>query len=492
MNRNLNPFLKWSHAPARETVNRLGTQLVATACVLMLLPNPGLAQSPPIITPVPAPASLPLDPSYTLGAGDRIRIEVFNVPEYSGEFLVLPDGTVNLPVIGSILVRGLTLQQASEAIAAQAIRVVRYPLITVSLVTIRPIKIAIAGEINRPGAYSISPASEREVAIPTVTRAIELAGGITQVADLRRVQIRRSSTPDRSQEEIITVNLWELLQTADLKQDLILKDGDSIVIPTLEAVNLDETAQVAAASFASNQARSLNIAVVGEVQRPGTYSLTSNRATNIPTVTRAIQEAGGITPEADIRSIQVRRPTKVGSDQFISINLWKLLQEGDLRQDIPLQDGDTIVIAEAIALTPEEATELASTTFSPGRIRINVIGEVIRPGTLEVVPNTPLNQGLLAAGGFNLDADKGSVELVRLNPNGTVSRNRVSVDFSRPLNEQNNPALRNNDTIIVRRNGLLRFTDSLRPIFQAIGTASSVFSIPSAVNSLRRLLDFNF
>ena len=56
--------------------------------------------------------------SYTLGPGDRLRVDIFNVPEYSGEFYVLGDGAINLPVVGAIPIQGLTVQKASALLTA--------------------------------------------------------------------------------------------------------------------------------------------------------------------------------------------------------------------------------------------------------------------------------------------------------------------------------------------------------------------------------------
>ena len=61
------------------------------------------------------------------------------------------------------------------------------------------------------------------------------------------------------------------------------------------------------------------------------------------------------------------------------------------------------------------------------------------PGVVEVPPNTPLSQGVLAAGGFNNRARKASVELIRLNPNGTATRTSVDVDFAAGLDESETP-----------------------------------------------------
>uniref|UniRef100_A0ACD5GQL5 Polysaccharide biosynthesis/export family protein n=1 Tax=Desertifilum tharense IPPAS B-1220 TaxID=1781255 RepID=A0ACD5GQL5_9CYAN len=137
-------------------------------------------------------------------------------------------------------------------------RFLRRPLITLSLTQIRPIRIAIAGEINRPGTYTFTLATTGEVGLPTVTRIIEQAGGITQAADLRQIQIRRprldiprdaSGNPTQA-DQILTVDLWQLLRAGDITQDLALRDGDSLFIPTSTQINLDEAAQLSNASFA--------------------------------------------------------------------------------------------------------------------------------------------------------------------------------------------------------------------------------------------------
>jgi polysaccharide export outer membrane protein len=151
------------------------------------------------------------------------------------------------------------------------------------------------------------------------------------------------------------------------------------------------------------------------------------------------------------------------------------LRTGDLSQDVILQDGDTITIPTATALDPGEANQLASASFSPNTIVVNVVGEVTRPGAIPVPPNTPLNQAVLAAGGFdNRRARKRSVELVRLNPNGTVERRDITVDLAQGINDQSNPTLRNNDVVLVRRSTLANVTDTLGTI---LSPASAIFDL---------------
>ena len=435
-------------------------------------------------------SNLPPETPYTLGSGDRVRVDVFDVPEYSGEFPVLVDGTVNLPVIGAVSVRGRTLQQASETISQLYARYVRRPLVTVGLLAPRPVTIAVAGEVNRPGTYVANAGgggAGTATQFPTVTQAITLAGGITQAAAVGEVKLRRRNVPTT-----YTINLWALLNQGDISQDVALRDGDTLFIPTVADINPSDTRVLADASFASKQAQPINIAIVGEIARPGPYEITGGGAgtggatgaitgttTGVaaagggttggpPTITKAIQVAGGITSQADVRSVTIRRPTRSGQSRVINVNLWNILRDGDISQDVILQNGDTITIPTATAIDPAEATALAGASISPNTIVVNVVGEVTRAGAIPVPPNTPLNQAILAAGGFNTRAKKSKVDLIRLNPNGSVSKREVEVDLAQGINEAGNPTLRNNDVVIVRRSTAASIGDTLSTILSPV------------------------
>ncbi|MGP1371577.1 MAG: SLBB domain-containing protein [Almyronema sp.] len=403
--------------------------------------------------------------AYRLGVGDRLQIEVFNVPEYSGEYQVLVDGALNLPMVGRVSVKGLSLAAAGEAIGVAYAPLVRRPLVTVSLLQPRPVEIAIAGEVSRPGVYTL--AVEEGAKFPSLVQAIQTAGGLTQVADLAQIQLRRPQANGTAQ--VTQVNLWALLQQGDLSQNPALQDGDTLVIPTVAQTDLAAINQLAAANFAEVPDQSLNIAVVGEVFRPGSHQLNIEEDNqDQPTLTRALQVAGGITPTANIRQLEVRRQTRSGSTQTIPIDLWALLQGGDLQQDLILQQGDTIVVPEAANLSPEEAVQLASASFSPNEIEVNVVGRVEEPGVVKLRPNTPLNQALLAAGGFSNEARTESVELIRLNPDGTATRRNIEVDLSAGIDEDTNPILRHQDVVVVAPSGLTNLSENLGALFNPL------------------------
>lgn len=421
---------------------------------------------------VPMPGPVVSDDGYILGAGDRLRLDFFGVPEFSGEFAVLPNGAVNLPQVGMVSLQGYTVQQASQLLTARYGPILTRPVININVVATRPVMIAIAGEIERPGAYSLLNSTGES---PMLSRAIQQAEGITRSADLQRVKIRRRKAGGGN--EIITVNLLQLLRSGDAQQDIRLRDGDSIVIPVNNTPDLALTKQLIATNLASRNSRPIQVAVVGEVLRPGPTSIANTAASPIPTLTQAIQQAGGISQLADIRNIQVRRQTRFGSEQKFNVDFWKLLKSGDLSQDVSLQEGDTVEIATATTQNDAEITALATASFSPDKMTVNVVGEVERPGAIVLPPNTPLNQAVLTAGGFNKNAVKNSITLVRLNPNGTVTKRDVSFDLAQGVSETNNPALRNNDIIVVKKTGFAVFSQGLNDVLSPFTSIFSVFRL---------------
>lgn len=411
----------------------------------------------------PGPASL--TETYLLGPGDVLRMQVFDVPEYDQEMAVLDDGSVVLPVGRNLQVAGMTLIQAARAIEVAVSPIVRKPMVTLSLLDARPLKVAVAGEVKQPGVYTFE-------ALLTLTQALQQAGGVTAGANLRQVEVRRLQPQGQGGRVVMTANLWDLINQGELEQDLLLQDGDSIFIPTATALSLREAQRLSTATFAMQPGETIQVAVLGQVQRPGTHTLGGE----VQTVSAAIQAAGGITQGANVRAIEVHRTTTQGQDQVIALDFWKLLQEGEVAQDLPLRPGDSVIIPQA-ELNTNDYSALALSTLSPDTIAVNLVGEVKRPGTLELSPNTPLIQAILAAGGFSEEASRGSVELVRLNPDGTVIQRQIEVDLSQGLDAEENPPLQPNDTIVVGRSGAENFRSLLRGFVSPITGVFSIFRL---------------
>jgi polysaccharide export outer membrane protein len=434
-------------------------------------PPPNL---PPLLEPLKPssananPSILPKTLPYTLDTGDIIKINVFDLPEQNGEYQVFMDGTVSVPLIGSFKVEGMTIEQVNQLFSQEYARYLKRPLVTVSLVAQRPLQLAIAGEVNNPGNYTLIAHGEGRKS-PTVTDLFAKAGGLTVSADITQIQLKRA---ENGRERIYTLNFWELLQDGNLDQNVDLRDGDIVIIPKKDVIDSAQNRQLADASFGIKYTEAPNITLVGEVNRPGSYTIPIEEG--IPRVTTALRQSGGIKELADIRHIVVKRTTRDGTEQTIPVDLWAMLDTGDIDKDIILQDGDTIVVPTATELHPAEAQAMASANFAPEEITVNVIGSLKNPGATPLPPNSSLNNAILAAGGFDeRRANNQVVQLIRFNPNGTVSKREIEINLAAEINEQTNPILKNNDVIVVGRNVMTQVTDGVETLLGPIGRTFS-------------------
>ncbi|URR36432.1 polysaccharide export protein [Thermosynechococcus sp. HN-54] len=354
-----------------NTVITLAIASGLTLGATLMAPRSATAQPMPVSASSYSFTSINPLQDYLLGAGDVLFIEVVNLPSTvtnQRQFSVNLDGSLTLPLAGRVMVGGLTLPQAEQVILKAYSKVMRFPAVTVTLQTPRPMKILVAGEVTRPGSYIVPFTS-----VSTSAPGIGLSGGLT----------------------------W-------------------------------------------------------------------------PRLSQVLAQSGGITQEADIRNIEVRRQLGNGQTAVTRINLWEMIQSGEANQDITLRSDDVIVVPKAKEINAAEAVRVASATFSPQVIRVQVVGEVARPGFVEVPANATLTQGIGAAGGFNVQrANMSRVTLVRLNRDGTVSRRRIPFSLAAQPNANNNPVLQQGDVIVVERSGLTQVGDTignaLRPL-GALGT----------------------
>jgi polysaccharide export outer membrane protein len=173
-------------APLRLAPRAVGILRAGWALGLLLaLGLGGIAACTEVVLPPVPPAAAP----WPLGAGDRLRIIVFEQNQLGGEFVVDQDGDVSLPLLGRLRVAGLLPGQAEQLIAARlAGSIVKNPKVNIDVLHYRPVYVY--GEVTRPGAYEI-------VGNPTVVGAVSLAGGFTYRAQTDGLQIVRYGDPER-------------------------------------------------------------------------------------------------------------------------------------------------------------------------------------------------------------------------------------------------------------------------------------------------------
>jgi len=347
--------------------------------VLVLASSLTLLAQAPVAVGAPAPATSRLtgtaaslqDDSYLLGPGDQLELRLYDAPELSGQLTLLNDGSAMLPLLGSVRLTGLSLGQASQWLTLLYKRQLLRPQLQLRVLMPRPIRVAIVGEVVRPGLYSLSTS---------------------------------------------------------------------------------ESSQTAGAT---------------------------NSISGLPTLVDGVQKAGGVSLNADLRQVVVQRrlPGEPLRFKRIRLNLLELLQQGDQLQNPFLFDGDTIQVMRAKEPVAE-SIEVAATNLSPAVITVNLVGEVLRPGPLRVGANTPLVQAVLAAGGPNAwRANKSNVELVRLNRNGTVSRERFQLNLSQGASNQRNPPLRDGDTVIVNRSGLAVASDAITAVGGPLTSLANILTL---------------
>lgn len=291
-------------------------------------------------------------------------------------------------------------------------------------------------------ATSASPAESPEAAAPTSPAAAtaqppELSTTVS--GDRLQQSPLQLDTPEIVQPEVVNFEASPMPGTAESSvSNQGSNQGSNQESPVAPLVQPESATPV---PQASNPA-ALSVAVMGEVQRPGAYRL-SSAGDRQPTLLQAIQMAGGVTPTANIREIQVRRGE---ANQTVTLDLWQILQSGALSQDMLLQPGDTVMISRAADLTEKNDSPRPAAT---DRIQVSVVGDVSKPGRLDLPSNTPASQAILASGG--LSGQDRKAELIRLNANGTIARRAIAINAVQSGNEATNPVLHNEDVILVYR-----------------------------------------
>ena len=280
--------------------------------------------------PIP---SAPIQDAYILGPGDAVVVELLDVPEYSGVFVIGPDGTLYMPRLRSLHVEGLTVEELRSFLTKQFGTYVHDPQVFVSPAVYRPIRVYIGGEVARPGYYYLSGqqgivgnealssvsnpdsinlttgniSSTNNLAnklaaqpiprvngvsinnglrLPTVFDALRTAGGVTPFSNLGKVSVTRKRPLSSGGGKIrAQLNFLELITDGNETQNIRLFDGDTVVVAR-SPVELRE--QIVKAGQTNLSPDFLQIYVTGRVREPGPQILPQGA-----TLDQALAAAGG-------------------------------------------------------------------------------------------------------------------------------------------------------------------------------------------------------
>lgn len=276
--------------------------------------------------------------SYLLGPGDQIQVSVYGYEEYTGPMLVLPDGTITLPIVGKVLAAGRTTDQLTQELTVVLDRVLVDPYVSVTLDALRPVVVNVSGEVYRPGpaqlrgvtsATTVSfSGSSDPVGPPSVSAALVEAGGVTRTANVREVVVLRSLP---NGETVRTkVNLWDSLWSESLSEDMLLRDGDLVFVPRLAEGETVDARLLARSSLSPSTVR---VRVVGEVTRPGEVPVPPNSS-----LSSAVAIAGGPTDDAKLNEVAFIRMNDAGEVEQAVIDLSNLVDS------YQVQEGDVIIV----------------------------------------------------------------------------------------------------------------------------------------------------
>jgi polysaccharide export outer membrane protein len=173
------------------------------------------------VKPTVSPKSATDDPTYVIGQDDVLDISVWKEPDVSRQVPVRPDGKISLPLLNDVQATGLTPMQLQAQLTEKLRKFLTDPQVTVIVTAINSRRVYMMGEINRPGAIPLVPNM-------TILQAISTAGGLSQFANSSKIQVLRT---ENGKQATYFFNYKDVIRGVRTEQNILLKPGDSIVVP---------------------------------------------------------------------------------------------------------------------------------------------------------------------------------------------------------------------------------------------------------------------
>jgi polysaccharide biosynthesis/export protein len=161
------------------------------------------------------------DPNYIIGPEDELTVNVWREADISRSVPVRPDGKISLPLLNDVQASGLTPMQLGSEITTRLKKFIADPQVTIIVTRVNSQRIYIVGEVNRAGAFPLVPNM-------TVLEALSSAGGCSPFAKQTKIYILRL---ENGKEIRRPFNFKEVLSGQRMEQNILLKPGDTIVVP---------------------------------------------------------------------------------------------------------------------------------------------------------------------------------------------------------------------------------------------------------------------
>lgn len=249
-------------------------------------------------------------PQQLIEPGDQLNVQVYGQQSLSQNVTVLPDGSINYPLIGRVAIGGMSVNAATSLVSDKLARYVRHPYVTIAITQLGQPSVLVLGDVKNPGKYDLRPGAQ-------LTDAIAAAGGLAEVNG--PMPDARLSDPEGNVQQ---VSLQGLLHDGNTSLDRPLGQGYVVYVPGPTLIN---------------------VVVSGAVDHPGEIQVDQGDRLSM-----AIAKAGNsTTSSADLNNIAVLRTLPNGQTQRFTVNLYQALEKGDGTADVVLQKNDTIFVPQS-------------------------------------------------------------------------------------------------------------------------------------------------
>ena len=312
---------------------------------------------------------IPLN-DYILGPGDMLNIAVSKkLEELTSDVIVDGEGTIYLPRLNRIFVKGLTINELVSVLNRAYLKFVNYPDVEIKIRDYRPINVLVEGEVVNPGlqkikgSYSFSSGSKdsnnslkpmiSNQFFPTVFDAIRESGGITEFSKLSDIQVIRKNNISNGSGKITTkLNLENLLINGDNSQNIRIYDSDIIRIGKN---NKPRQALLNRAIYSNLNPKFINVTVIGRVNMPGSMKVSRASFLN-----DAILFAGG--PKVLKGPVKFLRFNSDGSIESRKFSYSSRAKRGSYRNP-SLFEGDIIFVGNSLLTNTNEIITEVTTPF---------------------------------------------------------------------------------------------------------------------------------
>lgn len=283
-------------------------KIALTLMAVAIVAAAGLAQVPAEIQE----AKDALVRAYRIGPGDLLEIKVFQVDELSQTVRVSEDGSITLPLLGRVVVEGLTQEGVVQKLTGllQA-KYIKNPQVTIFIKEYKNQQVAVIGAVENAGSYEL-------VGRKNLLQIISMAGGFSETAG-NEVFILREG-PDGAT-STVSIDLKDLLVNGNQALNIPIEPNDVINVPV---------------------DREIRVFVLGRVTRPGAVKAKLSEGI---TLFQAIADAGGLAEGAKESAISITRKDKTGKEQKIKVNLKDIIR--GKKKDVALQEGDVVYVPES-------------------------------------------------------------------------------------------------------------------------------------------------